>query len=242
MFDAGLLVVLFSARVRLHLDVPLLVNVCACVRALVRLTPRRSRASSAGIQDRPVLAGMAGGVRKMQHQEPSDGIQILVKSLTGDMLLECRVQDHATMRDLEARLKEARPEWKFQCIALIYGDCILKRSHQVWKSADSGKLELTATASPFCFRTVFATLHDCFEVAINAPMNESEWEDVTVTELPLDDLAGSHLFILFRKEFGKAFADGADMMFLNHLSMKTLAERITSRLTLLQESEPGRAA
>ena len=183
---------------------------------------RHRRASSAGIQDRPVLAGMAGGVRKMQHQEPSDGIHIVVKGLTGDMLLECRVQDHATIRDLEARLKEARPEWKFQCIALVYGDCILQRSHQVWKSADSGKLELTATASPFCFRTVRATLHDCFEVAIDEPMSESEWEDVTVTELPLDSLAGTHLYMLFRKEFGKAFADGPDIMFLNHLSMKSL--------------------
>ncbi|CAE7325484.1 unnamed protein product [Symbiodinium sp. CCMP2592] len=238
----ALVVVLFPARVRLHLGVPLLVDVCACVRALVRLTPRHSRASSAGIQGRPVLTGMAGGVRKMQHQEPSDGIHILVKGLTGDMLLECRVPDHATMRDLEARLKEARPEWKFQYIALSYGDCILKRSHQVWKSADSGKLELTATASPFCCRTVFAILHDCFEVAINAPMSESEWEDVTITELPLDDLAGTHLYMMFRKEFGKAFADSPDIMFLNHLSMKTLAERITSRLTLLQESEPGGAA
>ena len=165
---------------------------------------------------------MAAGVSETQHHDLSDGIHILVKGLTGDILLECQVQDHATMRDLEARLKQARPDWKSQCVTLIEGECVLKRSHQVWRSADSGKLELTATASPYCFRTVFATLHDCFEVAINAPMSESEWEDVRLTELPLDDLAGTHLFILFRKEFGKAFADGPDMMFVHHLTMKSL--------------------
>ncbi|CAE7731521.1 unnamed protein product [Symbiodinium sp. CCMP2456] len=182
---------------------------------------------------------MAGGVSETQHHEPSDGIHIVVKGITGDILLECQVQDHATMRDLEARVKQARPEWKFQYVALIEGDCVLKRSHQVWKSADSGKLELIATASPYCCRTVFATLHDCFEVAIDEPMSENEYEDVIVAELPVDELAGTHLYMLFRKEFGKAFADGPNMMFLYHLTMKSLAERITSRLKQLQDSEPG---
>ena len=100
---------------------------------------------------------------------------MIVKGLSGDMLLEWEGKRRSTIWDLEGALKEAKPEWKWQCVQFTCDTSVLQKSCHLSNVADKGTLNVTATATPFCLSTVEEALRDCFERAGGRRMAEDPW-------------------------------------------------------------------